>query len=125
MYRSTTQAHDLNYNNGAECSTSLLIMQISVWCQVGDAHESNVQRRGEPGTLWVRFTPPLRLSYRPIANRSAKADGNFALRMRRCVSATSYVTRWKVMVPASVSHTANAARGSLSRGCPTLPGLIM
>ena len=36
----------------------------------------------------------------------------------------SYSTRWKVAVQASVSSSSQAARGSPSRGWPTLPGLI-
>src|SRR5207237_9389120 len=60
---------------------------------------------------------------RPNPRRSAKIAGSPRSRIRRCVSSSRYVERWNVAVPAATSITAYAARGSPSRGWPTLPGL--
>jgi len=44
--------------------------------------------------------------YRPTSRRVTSGSGRPASRIRRCVVATSYSTRWKAMLPASVSSTA-------------------
>ena len=47
-----------------------------------------------------------------------------ALILTACAPAMSYSARRQRAVQASVSSSSQAARGSPSRGCPVLPGLI-
>src|SRR5438552_19054560 len=83
----------------------------------GEADRADRQQRGESEVLAQGRRP----DQAPHARRSARYRGRPPATILRWAASTSYGTRLMTIAPRSASQSAYAARGSRSRGWPTLP----
>jgi hypothetical protein len=81
------------------------------------------RQRGKGGRRDPGVAPPA-THQTPRARRLASTSGRPASRIFFCTAAMSYCTRRMAAISSSVSTRPYAARGSSSRGCPTLPTFI-